>query len=232
MCLQWCHVRSWLIDNDLPCTGCDRGDANLLPGTWSCATCQHQRTPAGAAPICGLTCETQPLIDRCCHWQAQPLADHTMLRLADTDVAPWLPDDVISLFAASSSAPDVSQEADRVVVALRDLSVPLLYGVPAEDWDAALGWDTARAATGTADVPAQAVQDAITDALTALEQSPLEGELALTQLMQVLTDTPKLPTDWQQLITQILTIGRDLHRQHAPMMAQIARLETVPCMLP
>lgn len=41
MCLQWCHRQQWLINNDVPCYGCDYRDPQHLPPSWSCFTCQH-----------------------------------------------------------------------------------------------------------------------------------------------------------------------------------------------
>src|SRR6266498_3050234 len=171
MCLQWCHVRSWLIDNDLSCTGCDRSEPDLLPAAWSCASCTHLIAHDGQARICGLTRETLPLAGRCCHWSAE-LTSSAALALSATELAPWLAEagDAAEVFAASSSAPPISfGAAGQVIVAIDDLSVPLVYGVPAPDWDAALGWDMNTPAHN--EVSADDVRlVAITTALEALEQ--------------------------------------------------------------
>src|SRR6266545_230051 len=206
MCLQWCHVRSWLIDNDLSCTGCDRSEPELLPAAWSCASCTHLIAHDGQVRICGLTRETLPLAGRCCHWSAE-LTSSAALALSAAELAPWLAEagDAAEVFAASPSAPPISFDpTGRVVVAIDDLSVPLVYGVPAPDWDAALGWDM------RAPVSSKALLDdvrlvAITTALEALEQGAPAFEQALLFVAAVLgpNDLTDLPDAWAQIFTQL-----------------------------
>src|SRR5689334_4786626 len=114
MCLVWCHVRSWLIDNDRACTECDGGEAQRRRAAWSCASCVHHVAHAGQAAICALTRETLPLIGRCCHWQAERTTT-AQLAIGDADVAPWLSGTAIAVFAASPSAPPTTLDAGRVV---------------------------------------------------------------------------------------------------------------------
>jgi hypothetical protein len=42
MCLQYCHVKQWLLDNDEPCATCDRAP-HMRPSTGPCPTCRHLR---------------------------------------------------------------------------------------------------------------------------------------------------------------------------------------------
>lgn len=72
----------------------------------------------------------------CCHWNA-PIETRPILLLTDMHVAPsvlamWGVASIAILFARSDSAPDVHEDAlGRVEVALNDLALPLVYGVPA-----------------------------------------------------------------------------------------------------
>ncbi len=43
MCLQWCHVHKWIIDNDVRCSGCERAEPNDRPEDQACDTCKHRR---------------------------------------------------------------------------------------------------------------------------------------------------------------------------------------------
>ena len=229
MCLQWCHVHAWLIDNDLPCIGCDRGEAQRLPVAWSCASCVHHVARDGQTALCALTRETLPLIGRCCHWQAERTAA-AQLSIGDADVAPWLSGTVIAVFAASPSAPSVTLDACRVVVELGALSVPLVYGVSAPDWDAALGWDMAGPADW--DTPLDdARQRAITDVLAALEQDALALSQALAQLIATLggAGAVALPESWRALLQQILDLSRELYGGDVAIVAQLDAWETDAC---
>jgi len=228
MCLQWCHVRSWLIDNDLPCTGCDLRDPQLLPVSWSCASCTHLRPRDGQAGICGLTRETLPLADRCCHWRVE-VAPSAALVLSAAELAPWLAEatDVAEVFAASPSAPSIACDpTSRVIVAIDDLNVPLVYGVPACDWDAALGWD--RCAPATPEVMIDDVRlVAIMTALEALEQGAPALEQALRSLAAILgpADLAELPEGWSQIVSQFMALGREVYRDHRRIVEGIDTLE-------
>ena len=228
MCLQWCHVRSWLIDNDLSCTGCDRSEPELLPAAWSCASCTHLIAHDGQVRICGLTRETLPLAGRCCHWSAE-LTSSAALALSAAELAPWLAEagDAAEVFAASPSAPPISFDAaGQVVVAIDDLSVPLVYGVPAPDWDAALGWDMNTPAHN--EVSADDVRlVAITTALEALEQGAPALEQALLFVAGVVGpgDLAELPEGWRDIVTQLIVLGRELYSSHATIIAYLDALE-------
>ena len=228
MCLQWCHVQAWLIDNDLPCTGCDRSDPARLPDAWSCASCTHVILRDGLPGICGLTRETLPLAGRCCHWRAE-LASSPVLTLGAADLAPWLAEvgDVAEVFTASLSAPPISfDSAGRVVVALGDLSVPLVYGVPAPEWDAALGWD--RSARADAALPADAARlIAITAALEALEHGAPAFEQALLCIASASGpgELAALPDGWRDIVVHLIALGRQRYRSHATISALLDVLE-------
>ena len=229
MCLQWCHVRSWLIDNDLPCTGCDRSEPDLLPAAWSCASCMHLIAHDGQAGICGLTRETLPLAGRCCHWQAERISSMRLL-IGDEDIAPWLNGAAVAIFDASPSAPPITFDAGRVVVDLDALSVPLVYGVPAFAWDAALGWELPMPVDlGT---PFHDVrQRAITDALAALEQGAPALEQSLGELAEALgpDGIVALPEGWLDILTELIALGRDFYGAHARISTQLDKLETRVC---
>lgn len=230
MCLQWCHVHSWLIDNDLPCAGCERGEAARLPAAWSCASCTHLIARNNQAAMCGLTREAPPLIGRCCHWQAEPstLAD---LAIGDDAIAPWLAGTAVTIFERSPSAPPVSVAAGQVLVALDSLSVPLVYGVPAADWDAALGWECAQEMDWAA--PPDDSQRAIIAALEALEQDLPALEQALCRLAEALgTADEALPEAWRAIVVELVALGRTRYHHHPPLIAQLDRLETDPCISP
>lgn len=228
MCLQWCHVRRWLIDNDIPCADCDRSDPELLPVAWSCASCTHLMPRDGQADMCGLTRETLPLVARCCHWQAE-LTSSAALALSATDLAPWLVEEVgvAEVFAASPSAPPISFDSTgRVVVAIDDLSVPLVYGVPASSWDAALGWDMSMPAPSEVSIDDVRLL-AITTALEALEQGAPALEQALLFVAAVVgpDDLSELPEGWSQIFTQLLTLGREIYSDHSRIIEKIDELE-------
>lgn len=228
MCLQWCHVRAWLIDNDLPCAGCDRGDPARLPAAWSCASCTHVIAHDGLPGICGLTRESLPLAGRCCHWRAE-LAPAVMLAVSTRELAPWLADagEVAEVFASSPSAPPISFDSTgRVVVALGDLSVPLVYGVPAPAWDTALGWDTSTPThtEGTAD---DLRLVAITAALGALEHGApaFEGALLCVASAAGPGDLAELSNDWRDIVTCLIALGREHYSSHAGIAALLDALE-------
>lgn len=228
MCLQWCHVRSWLIDNDLPCIGCDLRDPQHLPTSWSCASCTHLLPRDGQAGICGLTRETLPLAGRCCHWRVEMISSATLV-LSAAELAPWLAEaaEVAEVFAASPSAPSIACDpTGRVIVAIDDLNVPLVYGIAAFDWDAALGWDRCAPAT-----PDAMIDDlrlvAITTALEALEQGAPALEQALRGLAAVIgpDDLAELPEGWSQIVAQFMALGREVYRDHRRICEGIDALE-------
>jgi hypothetical protein len=228
MCLQWCHARRWLIDNDVPCADCDYGDPERLPPTWSCTSCTHLIARDGQAAICGLTRETLPLVGRCCHWRAE-LTPVEALALSVAELAPWLADgrDVAEVFAASPSAPPITFDpTGRVVVALDDLSIPLVYGVPASDWDMALGWGMDTPSDGGASLD-DARLVAITAALEALEHGAPALEQALAHVAAFVGPDAmlELPEGWPAIVAQLIILGREMYGEHAAIANTLDSLE-------
>lgn len=215
MCLQWCHTTKRLIDNDLPCIGCTHFPHRAAPGEQSCATCAHRVVLDGQVPFCGLSKAPLPLTQHCCHWNAI-IETRSILLLTDSDVAPgvlemWGVASVGALFARSNSAPEVASDIDgRVSVALDELALPLVYGVPAAQWDMVLPDDTN-------DWPHDAVIDAPPDVvavvvalLDALDPNRSDGDADAThaQLCTLLEVHPlgELPDPWPSLIAEALAL--------------------------
>lgn len=180
MCLQWCHVQRWLIDNDLECAGCERGAASDLPGEWSCAGCSHLRQAAGAAPSCALTRARLPLLGRCCHWQAEPVLEET------ARLAPWL--------AAE----------DRQLGSLRlgDLSVPLVYGVPADAWPAAVDPDECEQSGEPLDLKRRLAIEAAIDACEAGDTVLRRARRALDAALAP-GGEQGLPAAWRAIVAEL-----------------------------
>ena len=140
MCLQWCHVRDMLIDNDLPCKAQCPASVRLAHAQKRCNTCRHYQDG-----LCALTHEIVPLAETCCHWNAFPRSGTVTLRLGQT-VSPVLlalhgAASVREIFDIVDTAPVLPKgtpEDGFPVHIERDLAVPLVYGVTALDWDAAL----------------------------------------------------------------------------------------------
>lgn len=209
MCLQWCHVRRLLIDNDLPCSGCTRFPAFLLPQEESCQSCQHRREQDGKPAFCSLSQMPLPKAGRCCHWNAE-VDTRQIVQLTTADVAPdvltiWGVDTVAALFQHSDTAPDYEREgSESIRVNLDDLALPFIYGVPAAQWEAALdgpavvqGNDvpselghTVLALLETSEEPAEVYQQTRIALETLLEQHPFET----------------LPMAWQELVASALTL--------------------------
>lgn len=221
MCLQWCHTTKRLIDNDLPCLDCTHFPQHGAPAGESCATCIHRVASEDTAPFCGLSKAPIPLRAHCCHWNVER-ESRPILLLSDADVAPgvldmWGVTSIAALFAHSDSAPEVSVEGDgRVQVALDDLAIPLVYGVPAAHWEAALvadggGW----AADVRVDVPSE-VAAAVVALLDALGgQMNADGDAAYEALYDALSRHPvgALPDPWPAMITEALGLyaAREVH---------------------
>lgn len=224
MCLQWCHVQSWLIDNDLVCIGCDRHDPATLPSWVRCATCSHQLTPDGQSPQCGLTREALPILGGCCHWNATLIVP-SHLSLSSGDLAPWLGNDVLAVFAASPSAPlTLSAEDGCMSIVLSDLAVPLVYGVPAEEWGDALGWSADAVPLDFDDVS----QHATVAALEALETDNATFAIALDTLRDAL-NTTVLPTEWHEVIVALLLLGRERYASDMLVCVRLDNLEEQLC---
>ena len=140
MCLQWCHVRGWLIDNDLACVGCPLGV--LAPSAPSCETCAHHQVDAGGAEVCALTHTALPHRRSCCHHNAAPAAE-THIPLELIPIAPWVTarwgDDPEALLATHHSAPGVAfDDEERPALVLADLATPLVSGILSAQWPAAV----------------------------------------------------------------------------------------------
>jgi hypothetical protein len=209
MCLQWCHVRRLLIDNDLPCSGCTRFPAFLLPQTESCQSCQHRRAQEGEQVFCSLSQMPLPKAGRCCHWQVE--ADtRSEIALTTADVAPdvlaiWNVDTVAELFERSETAPDYEPAgSEGVRVNLDDLALPFVYGVPAAQWEAAL--DGPAIVQGN-DVPSE-LGHAVLALLEADQQNDQEYQQARSRLEELLGAHPleSLPTAWQELVASALQL--------------------------
>lgn len=181
MCLQWCHVRRWLINNDMECSGCDRGVASELPRGWSCTKCRHMQQPTGAPPICALTKARLPWLGRCCHWQAEPT-------LAATGaLAPWLEGRRLGL-----------TQPDR-------LSIPLVYGVPAGAWADAIEPDDCEPPGEPLDTSRRA---AIEAALEACERGDPVLRPAMRALDAALGPAGELglPPAWRAIVAELRQI--------------------------
>lgn len=142
MCLQWCHVRNLLIDNDLDCGLWCPDAIRLARQAERCESCAHFFP---ARRQCRLTGEKAPLARTCCHHNI-PLRrlEKVVLRLGET-VPPQLLQahgirSLAELFLVvdSAPAPPPGNPADGIELDARCLSVPLVYGVRARCWEKAL----------------------------------------------------------------------------------------------
>jgi hypothetical protein len=209
MCLQWCHVRRLLIDNDLPCSGCTRFPAFLLPQEEGCQSCQHRREQDGKPAFCSLSQMPLPKAGRCCHWNAE-VDTRSEIRLTTADVAPdvlviWDANTVAELFARSETAPDYEPAgSESVRVSLDDLALPFVYGVPAAQWEAAL--DGAAIVQGN-DVPIE-LGHTVLALLEAAEEPSETYQQARIALDKLLEQHPfeSLPMAWQELVASALQL--------------------------
>ncbi len=232
MCLEWCHVRSWLINNDIACATCAHRSPERLPDRFSCTTCTHRGGQVATAGMCGLTHEALPTVGRCCHWSVTPTTAMTLV-LSDADLAPWLrgPRGVAGVFDESETAPEVSIDAAGcVAVRLNELSVPLVYGVPSSDWEAALGWEPVRHMS-TWEFQPLPDADAL---LEALELIPTGGRpliTALDSLAELLGGATTLRTDdtWRKLTTDMLALCRAHHPAEPAIQQALQRIEDAVC---
>jgi hypothetical protein len=138
MCLQWCHVRQVVIDNDLPCTLQCPAAIRTAHQADTCDTCRHKQ----GDDLCALTHESLPAARTCCHWNVQPnLPERIELRFED--IAPELraayrAQSLADIFNMVDSAPDLQDGAMTFETDASFLSVPLVYGVCAACWLSAL----------------------------------------------------------------------------------------------
>jgi hypothetical protein len=209
MCLQWCHNRRLLIDNDLPCSDCTRFPAFLLPQEERCQSCQHRREQDGKPAFCSLSQMPLPKAGRCCHWNVE-VDTRSEITLTTADVASdllaiWDVDSVAELFARSETAPDYEQEgSESVRVNLDDLALPFVYGVPAAHWEAALDEPAIVQGNG---VPSE-LGHAVLALLEADQQNELEYKQARAGLETLLVQHPleSLPMAWQELVASALEL--------------------------
>ena len=141
MCVQWCHRRQFVIDNDWPC------DCPEPIGV--CAGCCHRResvaetdVSAASDPWCALTQQPLPLAGGCCHANVA-VALPEVLPLATLPVAPWVLTawdvmDGAALIAIHPNAIPITEHAGAAGIATADLATPMVYGVAAEAWMDAL----------------------------------------------------------------------------------------------
>lgn len=150
MCLQWCHVRRIVIDNDLPCALWCSDEIRLAQRERRCADCRHhQALPGSPRGLCLLTKELTPLSQTCCHHNAETgNVEQVTLRLGET-VPPELLQahgvrSVRDLFLVVDSAPELPAESpeDEIELDAFWLSLPLVYGVQARCWERALYGET------------------------------------------------------------------------------------------
>lgn len=142
MCLQWCHVRSVLIDNDIPCVQLCPDAIRLAHVDKSCGTCRHYLP--GEVDLCELAQEITPLSETCCHWNAEKQSGLRVLTLGDTVpealAAAHGVESTAQIFEMVDTAPELDADTpeEGIVMQIEEMSVPLVYGVIALEWDAAL----------------------------------------------------------------------------------------------
>ena len=143
MCLQWCHVRSLLVDNDIPCSMLCPDTIRLAQTEKSCRSCTHCQ-PNDDCDICLLTHEITPLAENCCHWNAAiesgevllVLGKNVPLELAKAHGV----ESTSQIFEMVDTAPELEENApeEGIPMYIEEMSVPLVYGAIASDWDEAL----------------------------------------------------------------------------------------------
>ena len=142
MCLQWCHVRGVLVDNDIPCVQLCPDTIRLAHLNKSCQMCRHYLH--GEVDLCELTQEITPLTETCCHWNAQKQSGPRVLTLGDTVpealAAAHGVESTAQIFEMVDTAPELDDDTpeEGIVMQIEEMSVPLVYGVIALEWDAAL----------------------------------------------------------------------------------------------
>ena len=221
MCLQWCHATHQLIDNDIACTHCVLSGA-LRPDQ-CCDTCCHRVERDGKPPMCRLTSMGLPLSGGCCHANIVPdTPDDGIMWLDTDDVAPSAlahhrVATIAALFEHSPTAPDYTATVDGgVEVNIEDLARPEVYGVPAPDWDAALGrerpqfvWTDAAEAIATG----PRYSDAVMPLIASISQAQASGTLTLERRTELLAEARALlplPDTWASIVNEAIEILEDL----------------------
>lgn len=208
MCLQWCYVRAWVIDNDLPCRDCSAyGQAPV----GLCASCAHRRD-GERGPMCSLTRTALPYAGGCCHYNADLDAWPAALPLDALPIAPWVlavhqATSPATLFAGYESAPDLELRGGQACVALDELAVPLVYGVTADAWTQAVGVPEPE--------PAPNAPPHFAVALDALEtmQAGDDATPVHARLLELLEVAPLegLPEPWRKIVAETLALLGERH---------------------
>ena len=142
MCLQWCHVRGVLVDNDIPCTQLCPDEIRLAQAERRCPDCQHYEP--GEVGLCLLTHEITPLAESCCHWNVQPQRGQVILTLRETVpvalAAAHGVESTAQIFEMVETAPELDEDAPQegLEMQIEAMAVPLVYGIVSIDWDVAL----------------------------------------------------------------------------------------------
>lgn len=143
MCLQWCHVRSLLVDNDIPCLMLCPDAIRLAQVEKNCRSCAHCQSGDGV-DLCLLTHEITPLAENCCHWNATIESGEVLLVLGETvplDLAQAHGvESTAQIFEMVDTAPELEENTpeEGIPMYIEEMSVPLVYGVIATAWDKAL----------------------------------------------------------------------------------------------
>lgn len=210
MCLQWCHVRHILINNDFPCSHCPstlRLDHSTRGG---CDTCRH-RHENGSAEFCRLTHADLPPARSCCHHNVN--LDEGVVVITLPTIAPTLLEEmsvatVAEVFLESDTAPDVPlPDPNAVTVDLALFAIPAVYGIPSTEWK---------------DVPFIPDNDAYGDWLVeALVAIPIPADVP--PLMRYMLDqfphpslttlsTSDVPAEWATVVYWLVWIVQDWER--------------------
>ena len=142
MCLQWCHVRGLLVDNDIPCTRLCPDAIRLAQREKSCRSCTHFQS--GEVGLCLLTHEITPLTENCCHWNATIQSGEVQLALGKTVPSTLAQahgvESTRQIFEMVDTAPELEENTppEGISMHIEEMAVPLVYGLRAADWDAAL----------------------------------------------------------------------------------------------
>jgi len=132
VCLQWCHVTEQIVHNDYPCFFCPP-EMRLAQIAETCAVCSHHQ-----GERCQLTGQKLPRSQTCCHHNVIP--QRGLMAVTEKNVHPALlllhqVKTVEQLFWAVETAPEPQvTTAGVVLVAIDDLAVPWVYGLPAYAW--------------------------------------------------------------------------------------------------
>src|SRR5687768_3618274 len=217
MCLQWCHTTHQLIDNDISCSHCVLSEA-LRPDQ-RCATCWHRVARDGKPPMCGLTRMGLPLVGGCCHANITPdTPDGGMIWLNTDNVAPSAlahhrVTTIAGLFDHSPTAPSYTPTVGcGIAVNIEDLARPEVFGVPAADWDNALGCTFVRTAAAEAIASGPRWSDQVMPLIDAIGAAQASGALTPARRAALLADAralPPLPENWASIIDEAIAILED-----------------------